>query len=211
VKNLGRRRNSGGDGEIKRRKETVERFAAYERQFENWLEVEGMEGAGPAIALGLMYFFGYEMQRAESRKQKNAIVMARFLLEQYILLGIRHGPAVYAKDRWMMKRLGVGSELFYQAKGYLTKKGLIRMKFNQRQTSTSGKKKAGTFEKSYVELKVRTWPMLSEMLHERLEWGSDLTYDDGYEAEEGAIEQARKYRKQSMENPQSGKARHYAS
>ena len=203
------RLTSGSHAEDLRRRETVEKFAAYEGQYENWLELEGMDGAGPAISLGLMHFFGHEMERAQSRKEKNAIVLARFLLEQYILLGIRHGPAVYAKDHWMMKRLGIGSELFYQAKKYLRLKGFIRMKFNQQQKSRGETRKAGTFDKSYVEIKIRTWPMLIELLHKRLEWSADQ-FDGDYDAEDEAIEQERNYRKQSREKPQHGKARHYA-
>jgi hypothetical protein len=74
---------------------------------------------GPAISIGLMHFFGHEVRRARSAEEKNTIVLARFLLEQYILEAIKYSQIADIDDSYMMDWLGIEPSSFYSAKKYL--------------------------------------------------------------------------------------------
>jgi hypothetical protein len=118
-----------------------------------WKMDEPCYDTGGDISIGLKYYFSHKVKQAKGNTRgQNTILSARYLLEQYVLLGLEQGPRPYATDQFMMRITGLSKDRFQSAKRWLKRQELISVE----RTHTDG----GQIKKCYVKINVLTNPSL---------------------------------------------------
>ena len=127
------------------------------------------------VTVGLKSYFAVAMREAKGLSgDQNRILAARYLLEQYILLGMEQGPRPYATNTFMMKVTGLSPDRLKKAKSWLQQEGMITVEQDKRDN--------GTFGKPYVQINVITSPSLRGAISS-LSSGWDGDEDERYGAE----------------------------